>query len=208
MQPTIISLLGKPLAGKDTVANALRDQLSDTVTISMGDIIREVKATGPTHRFWSLLKDSIAIGDAGGLAPDEPIMLCLTQLTEEHLKEGKTRIIWIAGPRSERELQMLDTWAQNRGFREQFLHIDVPDEEVYRRLDSRMDGREDDKVPDVRLHNFRKITKPVIDRLRTEGRLVEIYGVGPREVVGRRAIESLMMTARNPEITLPMMARR
>jgi adenylate kinase family enzyme len=208
MQPTIISLLGKPLAGKDTVADALRNEYADLATISMGDVIREVKATGPSHRFWTLLESSIAVGDAGGIAPDEPVFICLTQLIEEELRAGKTRIVWVAGPRTEQQLQWLDAWTQNHGLREQFLHIDVPDEEVYRRLTGRTDGREDDKVPDVRLQNFRDITKPVIDRLRDEGRLVEIYGIGPKEVVGRRAIESLMLTPRDPEITLPMMARR
>lgn len=203
MQPTIISLLGKPLAGKDTIAAELREQLPDTVSLSMGDLIREVKATGESHRFWPLLHESIAIADAGGVVPGEPINQCMEQLIGEKIAEGNTRIIWIAGPRNIEELTWLDTWAKAHDINTQFLHIDVPDAEVYKRLDGRKDhGRVDDAVPDVRLKNFYDITKPVIDSLRDQGRLMEINGVGEREAVKFRAVEALNMHRLDPEITL------
>ncbi len=208
MQPTIISLLGKPLAGKDTVAGALREQFSDIATISMGDVIREVKSTGSQHRFWQQLKESVAVGDSGGIAPDAPVFDCLKILAEEKLAEGHDAVVWVAGPRTLQQLGWLDDWTKEKGFREVFIHIDVPDAEVYKRLEGRNNGREDDKVPHVRLQNFRDITKPVIDHLRQEGRLLEINGVGNREAVQNRTIEALTMRKFDPEITLPAMARR
>lgn len=210
MQPTIIGILGKPLSGKDTVANALCDHFPDVTTISMGDVVREVKATGPSHRFWSLLKDSISVVDRGGIAPDAPIFTCLTQLIEERLKQGYTTVVWVAGPRSDQQLGWLDNWTRDRGYGEQFLYVDVPDAEVYRRVRTRADGRPDDRedIINFRLKEFERVTKPGIDRLRQEGRLMEINGIGGKEGVAHRAIESLMMTARDPEITLPIMARR
>lgn len=210
MQPTIIGLLGKPLAGKDTIAKALQRDNPDIMTISMGDVVREVKATGPSHRFWPLLKDSISVVDRGGIAPDEPIFSCLTQLIEERVGEGYATIVWVAGPRSDQQVGWLDNWTRDRGYGEQFLYVDVPDTEVYQRVRTRADGRPDDRegIIDFRLKEFERITKPGIDRLRQEGRLMEINGIGGKEVVGRRAIEALRLTAPDPEITLPLMARR
>lgn len=210
MQPIIIGVLGKPLAGKDTVAQALRDQYPQIATISMGDVVREVKATGPSHRFWLDLKDSIAVADAGGIAPDEPIFRCITQLIEEQLREGKQAVAWIAGPRTEQQVGWLDSWATARGLGQKYIHIDIPDAEVYRRLDGRDQGRADDKkdIMDFRLREFERLTKPAIDQLKREGRMVEINGMGSKEDVGRRAIEMLAIRPYQPEISLPMAARR
>lgn len=203
MQRTVISLLGKPLAGKDTVAGALAEQNPEIAPISMGDVIREVKSTGPTHRFWDQLESSIEISDNGGIAPDKPVFDVLTKLADEKITQGKDAVIWVAGPRTLQQLGWLDDWAKEKGYRELFLHIDVPDEEVYKRLNVRKDGgRLDDNVPDVRLKNFREITKPVIDTVREQGRLLEINGVGTREDVKNRAVEALNMHLLDPEITM------
>jgi adenylate kinase family enzyme len=210
MQPTIIGILGKPLAGKDTVAKALRERYTDLAVISMGDVINEVKATGPEHRFWPILKDSIAIADAGGIAPDEPIFECFRELADEYLNKGKTKIVWSAGPRTEEELKMLDRWAKTCGYQEQFFHIDITNDEAHQRLDGRKMGRADDRsdILSFRLAKFDEITQPVIDQLRNEGRIVEINGMGEKEIVGKRVQESLRIAPPDPEITLPAMARR
>ncbi len=209
MQPTIIGLLGKPLAGKDTVARALADSLPNLATISMGEVVREVKAVGPAHRFWNELHDSIGIADAGGIAPDGPIFECLTKLITEQFDKGAETVVWVAGPRSEQQLDWLDSWTKDCGYQEQFVYIDVPDEMVYERVSERAAHmREDDKVVPYRLAEFERITKPVIDRLREQGRIREISGLGGREAVGSRAVEIFMPVQKEHEPTLPTMARR
>lgn len=210
MQPTIIGVLGKPLAGKDSVASFLRDTHPDFATISMGDVVREVKATGPTHRFWSQLSHAIAVADAGGIAPDEPIFFCITQLIEEKLAEGKRGVLWIGGPRSVQQVAWLDAWAKAKGLVQQFLYIDIPDLEVYTRLDGRNEGRVDDTkdVMGFRLQEFARVTKPAIDQLKGEGRMIEIDGIGTKVEVGKRVVESLAIRLFEPEISLPARARR
>lgn len=207
-RPTLIGILGKPLAGKDTVANAIATFFPDTALISMGEVLREVRATGPSHRFWDKLSASSQVAAEGGMAAEEPVMECLTELISEQIADGKRRIIWIAGPRTMQELAMLDTWARQNDIREQFLHVDVPDDVVYERLTIRDDGREDDRVPDVRMRVFNEVTRPVIEALRDQGRLMEMSGLGGVEIVGRRAVERIYMMNMDPEVRLPKMARR
>ena len=211
MQRIIIGLLGKPLAGKDTVADALRAKFPEIATISMGDVVREVKNVGESHRFWSMLHDVIAVADAGGIAPDEPIFRCLTQLSEEKWAEGKQVIVWVGGPRSEYQVDQLDAWTSAQGVEERFLHITVPDSEVYSRVMDRMNhGRADDRsdVIAVRLQEYERVTKPAVDRLVREGRIAMVNGVGERHSVCANAIESLQIPLLEREITLPAMARR
>lgn len=209
MTPTIIGLLGKPLAGKDTVADYVRDHSGDVATISMGEVVREVKATGPTHRFWNELNGTIAVADAGGIAPDEPIFRCLISLISEQFDAGKETVIWVGGPRSEQQLNWLDAWTKDCGYGEKFLYVDVPDETVFERVRHReSDMRVDDLAVPFRLAEFERVTKPVVENLREQGRLMEIHGVGGKEVVRTRAMEVLVPHRYEYEPTLPMMARR
>ncbi len=210
MQPTIIGVLGKPLSGKDTVIKAIRESDPSVAVISFGTILSEVKVLKESHRFWPMLKDAVSIAESGGIVPGDPINACMGQLITEAMYAGKTRIVWSAGPRNEEELHWLDAFSKQHNLKEQFLYVDVPDEEVYRRRNGRNEGRLDDReeVVPVRLKNFEEITKPVIDRLRKEGRLTEISGIGSKETIASRAIEALDLKLRDPEITLPPMARR
>lgn len=211
IQPTIIGVLGKPLSGKDTVAHALMDEHPDTTTtISISAVISDVKKMGEAHRFWPILKDAISIAEAGGIVPGEPVNQCMEYLINEALAGGKTNIIWIAGPRNIEELEWLDGWAPKRHIATKYLHVDLSDEEALRRLDGRKLGRLDDRadILKIRLDNFRDITKPVIDTLRQEGRLIEINGEGTVNDVRERLHDALHLRPYDPEITLPAMARR
>ena len=206
MKPTIICLLGKPLAGKDTVARYLREQDTGIATISMGEILREVKAAGSDHRFWPLFKDAVSVADAGGIVPDEPIFRCVTKLITEQLDSGKETVVWVGGPRSSQQLSWLDQWTKACGYDEKFFYVDVPDDVVYERVELRASHmRADDGVVSYWLSEFERVTKPVADMLREQGRLHEINGTGGKEVVGARAAELLML---QPESTLPKAARK
>lgn len=209
MKPTIIGVLGKPLAGKDTVANYVQRHSEGVATISMGEVVREVKAVGPTHRFWPDLHGVIAVADAGGIAPDEPIFRCLARLATEELDKGNETVIWVGGPRSEQQLRWLDAWTKECGYDEKFVYIDVSDDVVYDRVRQReSDGRADDLAVPYRLMEFERVTKPVVDTLREQGRVLEVCGTGGKEVVGARALESLKTARQEWEVSLPRMARR
>jgi adenylate kinase family enzyme len=211
MAKTIIGILGKPLSGKDTVAEALRSMNPDIATISMGDMVREVKATGPSHRFWDLLHDSIAVADSGGIAPDEPIFRCITLLIEEQFRQGKEVVMWIGGPRSEQQVSWLDAWTKEKGYSDEFLYIDVPDSEAYVRLGNRLDhGRADDRADVIafRLSEFERVTLPAVIRLEAEGRIAKINGIGPKEQVAANAAEVLHVGFFDPETALPALSRR
>lgn len=210
MQPTIIGVLGKPLSGKDTVAQTLCRLDPGIGSISMGEVLREVKRVGPSHRFWEQLHESAEVAAQGGLAYDFPVFQCLTQLVGEQLAQGKTTVLWVGGPKSEYQLGLLDAWAHAQGMHQSFLCVNVPDAEVYHRLDGRNDGREDDELEKLRLRLklYDASIQPVVDKVRGEGRLIELHGVGDKEMIARRAVEALRFVAREPEITLPAMARR
>lgn len=211
MKPTVVGLLGKPLAGKDSVAAILTRELPGCVSISIGDVIREVKAEGPRHRFWPLLQGSIAVADAGGIAPDSPVFACITTLIEEKRAEGNDMVVWVGGPRSEDQLTWLDAWTRAKGYEERFVFINTPDDELHARREYRANGGRTDDTPDAfseRLTQYEAVTRPVVDRLKSEGRLIEVKSGGGKEAVGRRAVEALQHIARDPEITLPTQSRR
>lgn len=209
MQPTIIGIIGKPLAGKDTVANVLSNRLPRVALVSMGEVVREVKATGPAHRFWDELNGAITIADAGGIAPDESIFRCLMKLVTEQFDSGNETVLWVGGPRSEQQLRWLDEWAKACGYAEKFIHVDVPDETVYERVEARASSnRTDDQAVSYRLTEFERVTKPVVDRLREQRRVIEVNGMGTKESIGSRAFEQLQPLRLQREITLPFMARR
>jgi adenylate kinase family enzyme len=211
MARTVIGILGKPLSGKDTVAETLRLTHPSLAAISMGDVVREVKAVGPAHRFWDLLKDSIAVADAGGIAPDEPIFRCITLLIEEQFRSGKDTVLWVGGPRSEQQVRWLDAWVTENGYHDQFLHIDVPDGEVYARLNDRLrHGRADDRTDVIafRLTEYERVTAPAVSRLAEEGKLRQINGVGSKESVAAHAAAALGLPGIDPETSLPLTSRR
>ena len=62
MQTTILAIVGKPLAGKDTQADLLVAAHPEAVKISPGHIIRAVKEEGETHRFWPIVGHLIPAG--------------------------------------------------------------------------------------------------------------------------------------------------
>ena len=211
MKPTIVGILGKPLSGKDTVAKSIESAFPNVSIVSMGDVLREVKATGPSHRFWHTLEESVTVAMNGGISPDEPVFRCFTQLIEEQQKEGKELFVWTGALRTEAQLDMLDAWCKQYGFDERFLHIEVPDDELLHRLEVRRDLKRDDDKEEVlsfRLKEYDRQSAPVIHRLKKEGRLIAVDGSGLKETVGKRAVDALAMRGIDPEIRLPASSRR
>jgi adenylate kinase len=123
-------LLGPPGAGKGTQAERLRDDFQ-MPHISTGDILREQVAQGT-----DLGVKAKRYMDAGELVPDDVIVDMIT----ERISAGDARDAFLLDgfPRTERQADALVEALEALGRRlTAALLIDVPDEEVVRRLAGR-----------------------------------------------------------------------
>lgn len=210
MQPTLLAIIGKPLAGKDTQADVFVAAHPDSVKISPGHIIREVRAAGESHRFWPLLGPHIALMEHGITLPDGPVIAAMQETIREYLTEGKQWVVLSGFPRTMDQLDAFDEMTRGLGVTSVFAHLEVTDETVMDRLGYRNDGRIDatPEITETRLEEFRRLTAPIVDRLHHEGRVVEIDGEQSIDQVRTSLENSLQFYLRDPEIHLPAMARR
>jgi adenylate kinase len=123
-------LLGPPGAGKGTQAERLRDDFG-IPHISTGDILRAQVAEGT-----ELGEQAKRYMDAGELVPDDVIIGMIT----ERIAEGDARDGFLLDgfPRNSQQAEALSEALENLERRlTSVLLIDVPDEEVVRRLAGR-----------------------------------------------------------------------
>lgn len=210
MKPTILALIGKPLAGKDTQADLLAATHPEAVKISTGHIMRAVREEGETHRFWPIIGPYISMLEAGLKLPDEPTIAMLREVAKEQLAEGKRLLVFAGSPRGFDQLEGFQTMANDIGANFMIAHLDATDEETYRRSASRNEGRHDDipEVHKVRLEEYQKYVEPLADYLRAEHRLIDIDGMQSKDQVFARLENEVRMRTLDPEIHLPAMARR
>lgn len=210
MQPTILAIIGKPLSGKDTQADLLVAAHPDSVKISTGHIIRAVREEGQTHRFWPLLAPYLEMMEQGLKLPDGPIIAMIGAVVKEQIAEGKTLLVVAGSPRSHEQLDGFDRIAKETGAQLLLMHLDATDVETYRRSAARHEGRVDDtpQVHKVRLAEYEAYVRPMIEMVRTQGRLIELNGMRPVESVFRSLQQELSHRMPQPEISLSVMARR
>ncbi len=123
-------LFGPPGAGKGTQAERLRKDF-ELPYIATGDMLR-----ANVKEQTELGKQANAYMDAGDLVPDELILaMAADRLNEDDAQDG---FILDGFPRTLEQAQALDTQLSDMGRRvTAALLIDVPDEEVIRRLSGR-----------------------------------------------------------------------
>ena len=123
-------LIGPPGAGKGTQADRLRDDFR-LPFISTGDMLREQVRDGT--ELGQAAKQHM---DSGGLVPDELIVaMAAERLRQDDARDG---FILDGFPRTTAQAQALDRQLSSEGRRiTAALLIDVPDEEVVKRISGR-----------------------------------------------------------------------
>ena len=208
-------LFGPPGAGKGTQAQLLVDRYA-LAHVSSGDIFRHNLRQGTP-----LGLRAREYMDRGELVPDEVVIdIMLDKVMSIHADEG---FILDGFPRNTRQADELDVALNARARNiDRVLHIDVPEEELSRRLGGRYVCREcqapythqsdapapacqrcngelyqrDDDRPEAvqrRIDVYRQETMPVLDFYRQRGLLVDVPGKNSVEGVFQSIISVLQM---------------
>jgi len=170
-----ILLLGAPGSGKGTQGKILAERLG-LPKITTGDILRAAVATGTP-----LGREAKKFMDDGKLVPDTVI---LSLIKEELAKpEAQQGAVFDGFPRTAPQAELVDRTLAERGQRlNHILLLDVPEEELIRRLTARaaQEGRSDDTPEAVgtRLQVYQRDTAPLIAHFAQRGIVHRVPGTG------------------------------
>jgi adenylate kinase len=172
--------IGPPGAGKGTQAARLVEMFA-MAHLSTGDMLRAARDAKTevglkAEKFMS----------SGALVPDEIIVAIIAQrLQQPDCRKG---YLLDGFPRTIAQAEALDRMLAEKGTPlDVVLELQVPEEELFRRLAGR--GRADDS-PDVirqRLVAYRKQTEPLLEYYGRGGQLKSIDGLGTVEEIFGRA---------------------
>jgi adenylate kinase len=163
-------LLGPPGSGKGTQAELLAERL-DVPAISTGDMVRAAIASGS-----ELGRRVDEIVASGSLVDDE----AMGNVVRQRLREPDARDGFLLDgyPRTLPQAETLSAiLADLEVALDGVLMIDVPEDEIVRRLLDR--GRADDQEDVIRhrLEVYREQTAPLVAHYRERGKLIEIDGL-------------------------------
>ena len=177
-----IVFIGPPGAGKGTQAERLLETYA-LAHLSTGDMLRAARDAKT-----EVGQKADQYMSAGQLVPDEVVL----DIVAERLKQPDCQDGYLLDgfPRTIAQAEALDAMLARQGTPlEVVLELQVPEEELFRRLAGR--GRGDD-TPDVirqRLVAYRRQTEPLLEYYATRGLLESIDGVGtPDEIFDRARV--------------------
>jgi adenylate kinase len=181
-------LFGPPAAGKGTQAKKLVAQRG-MIQLSTGDMLRAARASGS-----ELGKRVSAIMDSGALVSDDIVI----DLIEERLPEAKAAggAIFDGFPRTVAQAEALDAMLARRGDKiDRVVRLKVDDQALLDRIGKRFaeEGRPDDN-PDafkIRLKAYNDSTAPLLPFYSDQGKLVEVDGMAPVEIVTKAIAKAL-----------------
>ena len=181
-----IIIFGPPGAGKGTQADLIIKNY-ELPHLSTGNLFRAaIKNETPLGL---KIKDLMAAGD---LVPD--------QLTVDLVAEEIEKPVYEAGcvfdgfPRTVYQAEKLDELLAAKARKvDAFISLDVPEEELIKRILSRGQGRADDTEEGVknRLEVYNKQTAPVLEYYKAHDQAYEIDGVGTVDTIFTRITEVL-----------------
>jgi adenylate kinase len=181
-------LFGAPAAGKGTQAKRLVDQRR-MVQLSTGDMLRAAIASGS-----QLGKRVAGIMERGELVSDDIVIA----LIEERLPEAEAAggAIFDGFPRTLAQARALDEMLKRRGRQvDQVIRLKVDDDALLLRIAGRFaeTGRPDDNPETfrVRLAAYNGQTAPLLPYYESQGKLVEVDGMGSIDQVARAIDEAL-----------------
>lgn len=173
-------LLGPPGAGKGTQGHLLHERY-DIPQVSTGDMLRTAVRAGT-----ALGQQAKSYMDRGALVPDE----VMVGIVQERLAQADTKHGFVLDgfPRTAAQAEALSQILHVLGRPlEHVISIEVPEEELLRRLAKRheIEARNDDTDETIRhrLKVYQRETAPLIDYYRHRGLLRPISGVGAVEAI-------------------------
>ena len=170
-------LIGAPGSGKGTQAVRIADRLGIT-HISSGDLLRQHVTEGT-----ALGKQVQRYVSRGDLVPDQMV---LDMLRKPIIAASESGGYVLDGfPRTVEQAKVAYDTARALGVAVQIaIHLNVPTEELVRRLLARGRGSDDtQKVIEHRLEVYEAKTKPMIDYYAERERLVTVDGSLPEDEV-------------------------
>lgn len=177
-----ILFLGAPGSGKGTQGLIVARRIG-IPKIATGDIIRAAMKDGSP-----LGQEAKRYYDAGKLVPDSVILdLIRVELAKPEAQDGA---IFDGFPRTAAQAELVDKTLAQRGQRlTHVLLLDVPEEELVRRLHGRalQEGRTDD-TPDAirtRLVVYQQDTAPLVAHYAQRGIVHRIPGVGEVDTISQ-----------------------
>jgi adenylate kinase len=182
-------LIGAPGAGKGTQAEKLAERFH-IAHISSGDLLRQN------------VKDETSIGltikqyvDAGDLVPDAVVMDMLRKPVVAAAEGGG--YVLDGFPRTVDQAKTAFETARELGVEVQAaVHLDVPDEELIRRLLARSRGHDDtEDVIAHRLEVFRERTIPLLDYYAGREWMFTVDGAQPPDKVHEDIVTRLLKLA-------------
>lgn len=184
-------LLGAPGSGKGTQGEKLAAELA-VPRISTGDALRAAVRSDT-----ALGRQARAAMEAGDLVADELVV----GIVEERLAQPDAAAGFILDgfPRNVAQAHILDEMLARRGMPmlDTALHLDVPDEEIVKRLLARAgdQGRSDDRedVIRCRIRVYNAETRPLLAYYETQHKLIAVPGVGEMDDIFRFALLTLRL---------------
>jgi adenylate kinase len=174
-----IIFIGPPGAGKGTQAERIVGTYR-LAHLSTGDMLRAARDAKT-----EIGRKAEQYMSRGQLVPDDVIVAIIARRLEE--PDCRTGYLLDGFPRTIAQAEALDAMLDRKETPlDAVLELDVPEEELYRRLAGR--GRTDDK-PEVisqRLVAYRQQTAPLLDYYAKRGLLKKIHGLGSVEEIFAR----------------------